>query len=256
MDVLKIFFQLLSYLITGKPMDFDSGTMGTTMQSDTPAAASGKEKKVDYGNFHANDPRAVDPSVIYAPISNHIYRAKSRKIKYLAMHYTAGASSTTGHAMGVRNQFQTSTRKASADFAVDDGEMVQINPDPLKYVCGSVGDPKDKSGGGATLAGAGNYNTISIEMCSNLKSGANKDATNHSGWFFTKATLDNAANLARILMKKYNIPKSNIVRHYDISGKRCPGLIGWNNGKLKNPDGSETGKMNNSNTWIAFRNSI
>lgn len=29
-------------------------------------------------------------------------------------------------------------------------------------------------------------------------------------------------------MEEYDIPVENIVRHYDISGKLCPGIIGWN----------------------------
>ena len=30
------------------------------------------------------------------------------------------------------------------------------------------------------------------------------------------------------LIEKYNIPKDHIIRHYDVSGKACPGIIGWN----------------------------
>ena len=30
------------------------------------------------------------------------------------------------------------------------------------------------------------------------------------------------------VMKRYGIPIENVVRHYDISGKYCPGIIGWN----------------------------
>ena len=29
-------------------------------------------------------------------------------------------------------------------------------------------------------------------------------------------------------MKKFNIPLDRVVRHYDITGKLCPGVIGWN----------------------------
>ena len=252
-DALKTFFQLISYLLTGKPMDFGDAA---SLQMGAPASADGKVEKVDYGDFKKGDSRAVDPEVIYAPITRNLSRVRKRNIKYIAIHYTAGHSSATGAAMSVRNLFQGGGRRASADFSVDDGEMVQINPDPLKNVCWAVGDPKDKSGGGATLGNAGNMNSISIEVCSNLKKGANSHATNHTGWYFTQSTLNNAATLTRILMKKYNIPVSNVVRHYDISGKRCPGLVGWNNGSLKNEDGSKTGKKNNSNQWLAFKNSL
>ena len=39
------------------------------------------------------DTKCVDPSVIYAPLSSCITKTPGRTIKYLAIHYTAGASS-------------------------------------------------------------------------------------------------------------------------------------------------------------------
>ena len=29
-------------------------------------------------------------------------------------------------------------------------------------------------------------------------------------------------------MSTYKIPINNVIRHYDVSGKHCPGIIGWN----------------------------
>ena len=29
-------------------------------------------------------------------------------------------------------------------------------------------------------------------------------------------------------MKELNIPKERVIRHYDVTGKSCPGIIGWN----------------------------
>jgi N-acetylmuramoyl-L-alanine amidase CwlA len=57
-------------------------------------------------------------------------------------------------------------------------------------------------------------------------------------------------------MKKYNIPASNVIRHYDVSGKICPGVLGWNNAQVKNPDGSKTNMQNNSNAWKQFKSSL
>lgn len=39
---------------------------------------------------------------------------------------------------------------------------------------------------------------------------------------FTEKTLENASELCRLLMKKYNIPAENIIRHFDVTGKICP----------------------------------
>jgi N-acetyl-anhydromuramyl-L-alanine amidase AmpD len=54
------------------------------------------------------------------------------------------------------------------------------------------------------------------------------ESANSADNYFTDAAIQNALNLAAYLMEKHNIPIENVVRHYDISGKFCPGIIGWN----------------------------
>lgn len=200
--------------------------------------------------------KCVDPSVVYAPLTCCITRTPNRTIKYLAIHYTAGASSASGRAKGMKSSWEKSKR-ASADFGVDDATMVQFNPDPKNYKCWSVGDKKNPySGGGRLYKIATNANTISIEICSNLKSGTSASKTNHEGWYFTDAALNNAVRLAKILMKKYNIPLERVVRHYDISGKVCPGIIGWNNAGLNDTKGNKIAGTNNSHKWEEFKNRL
>lgn len=192
--------------------------------------------------------KAVDPSVKYMPLNVHISKAVGRPIKYLAIHYTAGGSSAAGCAMAVKKVFES--RKASADFAVDDRDIVQFNPDLRNYYCWAVGDTKQQ---GVSCKDGCNRNTISIEICSTLARGTSAAKPNHSGWSFTDKALNNAVRLAKILMKKYNIPIERVVRHYDISGKLCPGVAGWNNGRLYTTDGSPTSLYNGSSKWEAFK---
>lgn len=188
--------------------------------------------------------KVVDPSVVYSPLNCCITKA-NRAIKYLVIHYTAGASSAAGRAKGMKSSWEKS-KKASADFGVDDATMVQFNPDPSSYYCWAVG-----GGNGIT-----NANSISIEICSNLKSGTSASKPNHEGWYYTEASLNNAVKLAKILMKKYNIPIERVVRHYDVTGKLCPGIIGWNDGKIYTASGSSTNKKNNSLKWQDFKNRL
>jgi len=199
------------------------------------------------------NPKCVVPSVVYAPLDCCVSKSPNRNIKFLAIHYTAGASSAPGKAESMADGWERE-RKGSADFGVDDRDMVQFNPDLRNYHCWAVGDAKKAAGGGAQLFGkAINRNTISIEMCSNLTKGYNRNAVNHEGWYFTEATLDNAVRLAKILMKKYNIPIERVVRHYDISGKICPGVVAWNNYVLFDKNGKRIGKQNDSSAWLAFK---
>ena len=193
--------------------------------------------------------KSVDPSVVYLPLKVHISKA-TRVIKYLAIHYTAGATSKAGAARAVKRVFEQ--RKASADFAVDDKEIVQFNPDPTNYYCWAVGDKK----AAGALADVTNRNTISIEICSNLAKGTSAAVPNHSGWHFTDAAIENALKLARILMRKYNIPCERVIRHYDASGKLCPGLVGWNDGALYTTEGKSAGKRNDSDKWQEFKRKL
>ena len=76
---------------------------------------------------------------------------------------------------------------------------------------------------------------------------------NHEGWYFTEAALNNAVKLAKILMKEYNIPVERVVRHYDITGKLCPALVGWNDHYMVNNNGTIKIRKNNSEQWQAFK---
>ena len=194
-------------------------------------------------------------NIVKGFINTHISHSPGRSVKYIAIHYTAGGSSKKGSAMAVRNVFLK--RKASADFAVDDETIVQINPDLENNYCWAVGDKKNPYSNGGKLYGkATNKNTISIEICSNLKSGTSSSAANHAGWYFTEASINNAVTLVRYLMKKFNVPIENVVRHYDISGKLCPGICGYNDGRLYDTKGNQTNERNNSHFWEIFKTRI
>ena len=72
--------------------------------------------------------------IILSPITRHITK-HSRSVKYIVVHYTTGSSSVGGRAIATRNQSQTSNRNASADFCVDDANIVQCNPNINNYYC-------------------------------------------------------------------------------------------------------------------------
>lgn len=157
--------------------------------------------------------------------------SRNRQIKYIALHYTAGASSKPGKASST-----VFPGNCSADFIVDDGEIYQFSPDLDNYYCHAVGvKPKDydaymkaaKARGtqgvaGALIKEANNKNTISIEMCSNFKGTITEDTSPYDeGFTLSEATLANTAKLVSYLLQKY--PDAQIVRHFDITGKPCPG---------------------------------
>lgn len=151
----------------------------------------------------------------------------NRTPKYLVIHYTAGVTSKKGSARSTASWFANPKAGGTADFIVDDAEMVQYNPDPTKYACWAVGGSAYGNKGGSLHGVATNMNCVSIEICSTNKTGKVTNP-NDANWYFTDAALENAAKLARYLMQKYNIPISRVIRHYDVTGKHCPGIKGWN----------------------------
>jgi N-acetylmuramoyl-L-alanine amidase CwlA len=163
-----------------------------------------------------------------------------RKILYIVEHYTAGVSSKAGSAESAASWFANPVAKSSADFIVDDASIVQLNPDPANRYCWAVGGGNYGTEGGRLYGVATNANCISIEICSTNSTGSMTYA-NDPRYSFTDAAVKNAAELTKYLMQKYGIDADHVIRHYDVNGKLCPGVIGWN---------ADSG---NESKWKAFK---
>lgn len=118
-------------------------------------------------------------------------------IKYIVCHYTGNATDT---AAANANYFYTDYRGASAHYFVDDNSIYQVVED--NNASWAVGDGKG-------AYGITNQNSISIEMCC-------------KNTVITETTENNAIELVKYLMNKYNINVDHVVRHYDASRKICP----------------------------------
>ena len=159
--------------------------------------------------------------------TNKTTSSPNRKISYIVIHYTAGVTSKAGSAASTATYFATSDRDASADFIVDDATIVQYNPDPKNRYTWAVGGSRQNTKGGKLYGVAKNSNTVSIEICSNNSSGKMTSA-NDSRYYFTDTALKNALELTKHLMSSYGLDADHVIRHYDVTGKLCPGIIGWN----------------------------
>lgn len=177
--------------------------------------------------------------------STHNTTAKSgRSIKYIVIHYTAGISSKSGSAANIASYFASTNKKASADYIVDDANIVQYNPDVKNRYSWAVGGSKYRNSKGASKYGiCTNSNSVSIEICSSNKAYKVTNA-NDSNWYFTDAAVANAVELTKHLMNLFNVPASNVIRHWDVTGKACPGIIGWN------------GDTGNESKWNVFKAAI
>lgn len=153
----------------------------------------------------------------------------NRAIDYIVIHYTAGSTSRAGTAKNNAVMFSDPANYASADFIVDDETIVQYNPDVKNRFCWHCGDNKNAySMGGKFYGKCTNANSIGIEICSTNPNWTASDQANSKKWSFTEKAVLNAVELTNHLTQTYNIPADRVIRHYDVSGKLCPGIIGWN----------------------------
>ena len=126
--------------------------------------------------------------------------------KYIVLHYTGNKTDT---AAANANYFYDVNRDASAHYFVDDTTVYEVvSPDNTAW---SVGV---NYGSNNLFGKCTNSNSINIEMCS----------TNGK---ISEKTFANAVEITKVLMIKYKIPVSRVVRHYDVCTKQCPGWKGW-----------------------------
>lgn len=154
--------------------------------------------------------------------SNYGAKRSTSAIKYIVIHYTANdGDSDESNA----RYFANNSVKSSAHYFVDDDSITQSVPD--HYVAWAVGGTKysntNITSGGKYYTICTNSNSISIELCDTKRDGK---------YYPSAATIQNALAFTRKLMKKYNIPQSHVIRHFDVTGKICPAY--WCGTKAKN----------------------
>lgn len=140
--------------------------------------------------------------------NNYGTKRSISNIKYIVVHYT-GNDGDSDESNG--KYFKNHIVKASAHYFVDDDSITQAVPDD--YSAYAVGGKKWNNAGGRLHGTVNNSNSISVELCD----------TNRNGTVYpTAATINNALDLVRHLMIKYNVPLHRVIRHYDVNGKTCP----------------------------------
>lgn len=141
--------------------------------------------------------------------------------KYIVIHDTGNYNKGAG-AMNHFDYFNGGDRKASAHYFVDDKLVLQVVEDnDRSWHCGV------KYGTSQLRSEVNNSNSIGIEICVNPESEF-------------EVAFNKAIELTRHLMKVYNIPSNNVVRHFDACAKVCPGSM----------------KADNWKKWSEFKNRL
>lgn len=139
-------------------------------------------------------------------------RTSCERIEWIVVHYT-GMLATQGDPDTAARAIARSSRDASTHYLVGD-HVVQLLH--VKYAAYHVG-AKD----GHKLIPCYNGNSIGVDLCE-CKMDCSSSSVSCNDWYFTPQTLANGAHLIAYLAQVYEIPTDHIVRHYDVTHKRCP----------------------------------
>ena len=133
------------------------------------------------------------------------YRAgRTQPVRYIVMHYTANNGDTAENNCDYYHR--VGGLQASAHYFVDEhGVMQSVREVDTAWHCGARAywHPECR-----------NANSIGIEMCSRKRA--------DGSYYIKPETVANAAALAKDIMQRYGIDTDHVLRHYDVTGKRCP----------------------------------
>lgn len=127
--------------------------------------------------------------------------------QYIVVHDT-GNTGIGADARSHFSYFNSGNRGSSADFFVDDREILCVNDYHTNYTwhCGD----------GYGKYGITNGNSVGVEMCINADGDYEK-------------AFANTVRCVRNLMAELGIDAGHVVRHYDASRKVCPGSFAEDN---------------------------
>jgi len=128
---------------------------------------------------------------------------RSVPVKYIVVHYTGVANDRAIN--NARYFASADTGKTSAHYFVDEREIIRSVPEAyVAYHCGGRSYFHDR---------CRNSNSIGVEICTKGENGE---------YWFDPDALENARQLIRDLMERYDVPPENVIRHYDVTHKLCP----------------------------------
>lgn len=138
----------------------------------------------------------------------NLWQGNNRKIEFIVIHYTANNGDT---AKGNTDYFKSGYHASSAHYFVDETSIWQcVADEDIAWHCGGN---RQGVNGGSFFNVCTNMNSIGIELCSRM---------NGETYYFKDKTIENAVELVKDLMRKYDISADHVIRHYDVTGKICP----------------------------------
>ena len=162
-----------------------------------------KERNSDVSKINLSSIKVPRPKINVRLLTENINSRPGialRRVRGIVIHYTANPGTD---AMANRNYFESrkneedsSKNKVSSHFIIGlHGQIIQCIPlNEISYASNNR-----------------NSDTISIECCHPDKTGK-----------FSRETYKSLIKLTGWLCTRYDVSKSNVIRHYDVTGKLCP----------------------------------
>ena len=174
-------------------------------------------------------------------INKYVTPCDHRKIEWIIVHYTACITSAENVCKSMARP-KPENEQSSSHYIVDGNSVIHSVDETCFHAwhCSVTGKK--------TYCKARNFNSIGIDLCERKQDTKHRKAEDND-WYFTDETLFNAATLIADLMKKYHIDISHVVRHYDVTHKRCPAPF----------VGDEINKffcISGNCAWMAFKSQI
>ena len=130
--------------------------------------------------------------------SGNYQKGRTQPIEYIVVHYTANTGDTAQNNLDYFARTKTGT---SAHYFVDENEVCQsVKDTDVAWHCGSK-NPRHPY--------CRNANSIGVEMCNSVGG-------------VPEAVRARTAAFVRQKMKEYGLDVNHVLRHYDVTGKRCP----------------------------------
>ena len=130
--------------------------------------------------------------------SGNYQKGRTQPIEYIVVHYTANTGDTAQNNLDYFARTKTGT---SAHYFVDENEVCQsVQDTDVAWHCGSK-NPRHPY--------CRNANSIGVEMCDSVGG-------------VPEAVRARTAAFVRQKMKEYGLDVNHVLRHYDVTGKRCP----------------------------------
>lgn len=147
-------------------------------------------------------------NIIKKPVKAN-YSVNNTKPRYVVVHDTGNAS-RSADAMAHWRYFCDESANASYNYIADDKVIIECVEPPYAAWHAGVGKSGIRKDG--KKSDITNYNSIGVSYCINKGADIEK-------------AVRNCAIAAAYACITYDIPLDNVVRHYDVTEKLCPGTM-------------------------------